>query len=112
MTEIQFLLTLVLEHKQSPAAKKLILERIGTVESQLNLPIVSSNALGAYIPPKATANAQCASTQRILDAMPLPALVPAAVAVGKPIALGGKLDKETGLVTVPTGRGTSGPRKF
>jgi hypothetical protein len=66
MTELRFLITLLLEHKLQPTTKKLIAERIEEVEKNLGPQSV------AQIPQlRPAATAQSPSTQAILDRSPL-----------------------------------------
>ena len=117
MTEIQWLVDIMLNHKLPGPVKDKFIARIGEVESQLSI-LGSSNGrtssfglenVGSIPTPRSTA--QAPSTQRILDEMKLetPVITPRPiVSAPKPDAI----DKETGRAMVATGKGTFGPRKF
>jgi hypothetical protein len=102
MTEIRFLLDLVLSHKLPPAAKKACLERIGEVEANLGQkPAYVQN----ITPPLAQAPSTLAAMQRhgMLPVEPAP---PTAAPILPPATariVGGEVN---------TGNGTRGPRKF
>jgi len=112
-SEIQFLLSLVLNHKLSSEVKKLCLERIGKIEESLraspvtsprsvSLPVVGTIGNGVI---------QAPSMQRILEQAQVPPPVAAAPVHIPPTAR----DKETGMVNVVTsttpGGSTRGPSK-
>ena len=65
MTELSFLVSLLLEHKLSPTTKKAVAERIKEVESR-QAPAAPQIQAQVQRPPKTL---QSASTQRILDEM-------------------------------------------
>lgn len=101
MTEIQWLVDIILHNKVPGPLMEKFVARIGEVEAQLSRPIITQR------PVPTTGPVQVASTQRILDqiANETP-LVKAAVSIPSVV------DKETGRAMVNTGKGTSGPRKF
>lgn len=104
MTELQWLIKILTQHKLSASLKDLFIERIGEVEAKLS-------PVKAQIPPPPMF-AQAPSTQKILEELaregnPVP--VPSAIIPKLPPAA---IDKETGRAIVQTGKGTSGPRKF
>src|ERR1700676_3462160 len=68
MTELQFLIDLLLNHKLSPGTKKLVAERIGTVEASFNKPTAPQHFMTPF-PSRPSPLAQSPSTQRILDEM-------------------------------------------
>ena len=72
MTELQFLIDLLLNHKLTASTKKLISERIKVVESELTTK--------SQHRPMAPSSAQAPSTQRILDEMTQPEPVTQAAA--------------------------------
>lgn len=107
MTELQFLVDLLLNHKLNTSTKKLVAERISFVEEHLR----SGNELRPKLAPRLVNGAvQAASTQALLDRdasvpnstpialAPLPALAPTTQRI-----VGGEVN---------TGKGTKGPRKF
>lgn len=110
MTELQFLIDLLLNHKLSPTTKKLVAERVSFVEEQMrpNKPTVPHRTM-PNIP------VQAPSTQAILDreagldvpsptnmmVAAAPTLPPSALATNR--IVGGQVN---------TGNGTKGPRKF
>lgn len=92
MTEIRFLLDLVLNHKLPPGAKKLCLERIVEVEENLTIKMIS---------PIQRTIEQAPSTQRLMEAQiqtSAPLMPPPSQRI-----VGGEVN---------TGNGTKGPRKF
>ncbi len=91
MTEIQFLLDIILDTKTITEVRRKCKERICEVESKL----IPSQAIRAQ--PITNQGAQYASTQAPLNTVPLP-IVPASQRI-----VGGEVD---------TGNGTKGPRKF
>jgi hypothetical protein len=115
VTELQFLIDLLLNHKVPSATKKLIADRIGEVETKLMQPSV-------YIPPGRPINnfhpptAQSPSTQRILDEMALemPPVQPATVA--QTPAAAQALAQRAETIRIATSgkeeRGRTSPRKF
>jgi len=99
MTEIQFLLEIVLHCKSLKQVKEKCLTRIGEVEAMLVKP-------PAQMPrPMLPQSAQAPSTQRLMEEHVTPSRVTTP-------PLPGKIDRETGSVMVPTGEGTYGKRKF
>ncbi len=114
MTELQFLIDLLLNHKLSPATKKLVAERIGVVEGQYSKAPTPSQRV---LQPQRDTNGivQAASTMAILNrdpaqdgsnstpivVAPTPALSPSSMALNR--IVGGEVN---------TGRGSKGPRKF
>lgn len=62
MTELQWLIKLLTQHKLSPALKDLFIERIGEVEASLSRP-------APVRAPIITSSQQAPSTQRLLDQM-------------------------------------------
>lgn len=101
MTELSFLVDLLLsEHKLPQAVKKLIAERIKEVESRSSLGSVTPKVMPQVV-------SQAPSTQRLLADATLPITTPAPIVIP-----GQQLDKETGRPSIPTGNGTRGPRKF
>lgn len=111
MTEIQWLVDLMLNHKLPGPVKDRFIARIGEVEAQLT-PRSSNGRTSSFglenggsIPSRGT-NVQSPSTQKILDEIEMQTPVRAAVNIPS------KIDKETGRPMVDTGKGTSGPRKF
>lgn len=66
MTELQFLIDLLLNHKLSAATKKIVADRIGDVELSYQ-PQQTLRKCSDY--PVRTVNQQAPSTQRILDEM-------------------------------------------
>lgn len=108
MTELSFLIELLLgEHKFPAAVRKRIAERIREVEGR---PVQMIAPLRT-VPP-----VQALSTQRLTQedaAQGQFTSVPNHVVVQAPIAIPGQImDKETGRPSIPTGNGTRGPRKF
>lgn len=113
MTELQFLIDLLLNQKLNTVTKKLIASRISEVEEKLREHKISS----ASIPSLVNKNLQSASTQAILDreagipgtstvsipfqTAPVPS-IPATAFVTNRIVGGEK----------STGNGMRGPRKF
>lgn len=63
MTELQWLIKMLTQHKLPGALKDLFIERIGEVEAQLSRPATK------FDPRDIRAPIQAASTQRILDGM-------------------------------------------
>jgi hypothetical protein len=117
-TELQFLIDLLLNHKLRPETKKLVADRIGTVESSLRI-LVPKNPQevprGTSIIPNLAI--QAPSTQRALerDAI-VNAPVPASAMVG-PAQPRAVVTPAAPFARVPerevsTGHGTRGPRKF
>lgn len=100
MTEIQFLISLMLEHKLPEPVKQKFITRIGEVEALLQKPTYQPSPAPRTI----VSGTQAPSTQRILDEMPT-----AQRAISK---VPETIDKETGMPIVQTGKGTAGPRKF
>ena len=109
-SEIQFLLSLVLNHKLQPQTKKICLERIGQIEESLRSPQQPQR-------PVPQIQAQAPSMQRLIDQMPQP-IIPAAPNIapgplGVPPAL--ERDKTTGrankITSVTIGGSTQGPSK-
>lgn len=92
MTEIQFLINLLLEHKLPESVKQKFIARIGEVESQMSKPVMNARLI--------TPMAQAPSTQRILDDMS-EGIIPPPQATKR--IVGGEVN---------TGNGTKGPRKF
>lgn len=91
MTEIQFLLDLVLNCKPNATIRKKCLERIGEVESKLkptNQPPILTRAPAHMLPPQA---------------LPLPNAAPTVLPMASQRIIGGE---------VSTGEGLKGPRKF
>jgi len=95
MTEIQFLLDLILTEKLSKSAKEKCLSRIGEVEQNLS----------RQPPRPPIIQAQAPSTQMLIERQTAPIQGPI-------IAAPGKMDRETGTVMVNNGDGTYGKRKF
>jgi len=107
MTEIQFLISIILEHKLPEAVKVKLIARIGEVEALLQKPGHQSAVTPKPNPPVLF---QVASTQKILNEMAME--VPAPVIVQRAPTPPAPIDKETGRPIVSTGKGTFGPRKF
>lgn len=114
MTEIRFLLDLVLNHKLPQEAKKICLERIGEVEASLTKPASSPHMVSPMVIQHGAP--QSPSTQRLLNihannpgpvnptlAPILPAMSPAPVIPVSARIVGGEVN---------TGSGIKGPRKF
>lgn len=99
MTELQFLIDLLLNHKLNANTKKLVADRIGFVEESLRKP--------AVMVPRGTPMGvqQSASTQALLDKEPLIVQQPLPMTSAPTSAriIGGE---------VATGGGARGPRKF
>lgn len=95
MTELQFLIDLLLNHKLPRGTKKLVADRISVVENGL---IPPPRILTNHMPPRI-------QTALLPDAPPSPM-------VAAPPLPKADIDKETGRAVVATGNGTRGPRKF
>lgn len=115
MTEIQFLIDIMLNHKLPKPVQEKFIARIGDVEkllSQMAPPRPQPVMHNPYFTPNPynPVTSQAPSTQRILDGISqeVPYNAPAA----KPIPVPAVIDKETGRAIVSTGNGTKGPRKF
>lgn len=101
MTEIAFLLDLVLNHKLGPAAKKRCIERIGEVEALLSTKPVFLERSTQPQSIRPGMVAQAPSTQALLDANPLtPPIVRAPI-----------IPQEV-VTSTTSGGSTRGPRKF
>jgi hypothetical protein len=116
-TEIAWLLDLVLNHKLSPDAKKLCLERIGEVESSL-VAKPSYQTTGYMAPVRGTA--QAPSTQALLDAQaaiigaPIPT-TPAEPIIASPQAAQAVAERQAAIKQALSGnveKGRTSPRKF
>lgn len=97
MTELSFLLELLLNHKLPKKTKDAVAERIKVVENGI-------------IPQPTAIRAAPMISSRMPPAEPIippQAFVPNAIPLPK-----ADIDKETGRAVVPTGNGTRGPRKF
>lgn len=108
MTEIRFLLDLVLTHKLPPAAKKACLERIGEVEASL----LTAPRPTAQPNPVTNPTAQAPST---LAAMAKHGLIPSNGQDLSTLTPAPILPPATNRIVggeVSTGNGTRGPRKF
>lgn len=105
MTELQFLVDLLLTKRKSSDLHKHIAQRIGEVEeslrSQPHRPIVNAQVSIPNLQ-------QAPSTQRLLESHGMIA-APPILPIKLPAA---EMDKETGRAMVATGNGTKGPRKF
>ena len=97
MTEIQWLVDVLLHQKMPQKIRDIFIARIGEVELTL------ARQQPPRITPLVAQTAQAPSTQRLLEHQEVPQVV-------KPTP--GTIDKETGRVNIPTGNGTSGPRKW
>lgn len=64
MTELQFLIDLLLNHKLNPTTKKLVADRIGQVESTYRAPLPAAIHSPSVFRPTTV---QAPSTQAILD---------------------------------------------
>lgn len=107
MTELQFLIDLLLNHKLNQSTKKLVADRIGSVEESLRIGGNRQNVpRGTIVHPSVL---QSPSTQAILDRdgpPPIPTIVEETLPKPTPAAnriIGGMVN---------TGNGTKGPRKF
>lgn len=99
MTEIQFLIDLILNHKLSKEAKDLCTKRIGDVEA--NLTRAPQRIFTPIQPPN---TAQAPSMQAILDKVPDGSIIAAPQGIPPSARMvGGEVN---------TGGGTRGPRKF
>lgn len=108
MTEIQWLVEIMLNHKLPAPVKDRFIARIGEVESNLSKQSIPVRA--PIIHPGMPI--QAASTQRILDEMKE---INVQIPINRPLVSAPKpdaIDKETGRAMVATGKGTFGPRKF
>lgn len=94
MTELSYLLDLLLNHKLPRATKLSITERIGLIQSHTQAPMLQRQGIIAQAP----------STQKLIDAASagIAEAAPVVMAASKRI-IGGE---------VSTGNGTKGPRKF
>lgn len=96
MTELSFLLELLLNHKLPKKTKDAVAERIKVVENGI-IPqptaIRAAPLISSRMPPP--------------DPIPPQAFVPNGIPLPK-----AEIDKETGRAVVQTGNGTRGPRKF
>ena len=93
MTELQWLIKMLTQHKLPASLKDLFIERIGEVEMSLSKPEAPARP--------APVLTQAPSTQRILDEMEAPAPVARVV-----------IPKEIVTSTGAAGSTTRGPRKF
>lgn len=111
MTELQFLIELLLNHKLNATTKALLKERIGTVEESLR---GNKQPIQAQVQVLRGTSMQAASTQALLDkeplvvqhlpASPTPTMIPipaSAPALNR--IVGGEVN---------TGHGSKGPRKW
>lgn len=107
MTEIRFLLDLVLKHKLPEEAQKACLERIGEVEEQLQAKPVANARPAQPIQAASTANLIEEQEKRIqavqAQGMLPPALPMRGAAIPAKVAVGGE---------VQTGMNSRGPRKW
>lgn len=96
MTELSFLLELLLNHKLPKKTKDAVAERIKVVENGI-------------IPQPTALRAAPVISSRMPPPDPIPpqAFVPTGINPPKV-----EIDKQTGTATVPTGNGTRGMRKF
>jgi hypothetical protein len=111
MTELQFLLDLLLNHKLTKDTKKLITERIGQVEqkytqptkpvAQIRSPLAQSPSTQALLEKHGLMDQGAVPEPTPIVAAPLPAVPAAALAANR--IVGGQVN---------TGNGTKGPRKF
>lgn len=126
MTELSFLLDLLLTHKLSPATKKVIVDRIKCVEANLARPVHQPPTLVSPMKSVA-ANAQAASTLAILEKhnldpanpaeQPLhPLTIPAVPIVAQtPAAVAALNARQQAINIAASGReekGRTSPRKF
>lgn len=112
MTELQFLIHILLEHKLPKVTKELVAKRIGEVEQNMGRPMVRNTVIQEQPQKLINGAPQAASTiaamerdgvpnQTPIVTAPLPALTPSAFAMNR--IKGGEVN---------TGKGTRGPRKF
>ena len=125
MTEIQWLVDLMLNHKLPEPVKQKFIARIGEVEASLARTQPTQAMLNQALQPiiRPSPMAQSPSTQKILDGMaqensiqstPMPLNLGTVNTplIRAPTPPPAKIDKETGRPTVATGKGSFGPRKF
>lgn len=103
MTEIQFLISLMLEHKLPEAVKQKLIARIGEVEALLQRPGYMSAVTPALI--KTSPYAQAPSMQKILDQEPL-------VSPVAPYVPPRQVTPTEVVTSKGNGGFTKGPRKF
>jgi hypothetical protein len=111
MSEIQWLVDMMLHCKLSADVREKFLARIGEVEGKLNRtqPMINTASSFPSVMPQPSFGMQAPSTQRLLEQQPLAAPMMPPIA---PIKLPGVIDKETGSIVIDTGKGTKGLRKF
>lgn len=117
MTELQFLIKLLLDSPLDQETKRLVADRIREVEGKLSSSSIVNVVYDSSHVHEKFPQAQAPSMQRILRQNPdinafpnnpLPAPIPQPVI---PVPRG-VIDKETGTERIPTGNGTQGPRKW
>ncbi len=101
MTELQWLIKMLTQHKLPKGVKDLFIERLGEVEGQLAKGM-NYNRPAVFIPgPQAQAPSTIAAMERqMAEPLPMPPVVPPLVTQR---IVGGEVN---------TGNGTRGPRKF
>ena len=108
MTELSFLIDLLLNHKLPPATKKHVLERVKEVEANYQAP--------KQTPPRLQPGQQCASTQALLDRMTEPLTAPPLEAiVASPQAAQAINTRQQAIAAQISGKpepGRTSPRKF
>lgn len=114
MTELQFLIDLLLNHKLNVSTKKLVADRIGQVESQYSKSTQPTVQTIINPTPKLIHGAiQAASTQAILDRQDeVPNSTQVTVAPPPPVSPSSLASNRIVGGEVNTGRGSRGPRKF
>lgn len=118
MTELSFLLDILLNHKLQKATKELIMARIKEVEEGLtHKPQIYSPVPGAILP--GTINGQVASTAALLAKhnLPMPPAQPVAEIAQTPATQAALAARQAIMEgnkpsMVSTGKGTLGPKKW
>lgn len=115
MTELQFLIDLLLNHKIQKATKDLIAKRIGEVENGLAQPVVRGIATQS-LPRLVNGVTQAASTiaamERHANPDAVPITTPIELAPVAPLPANALATNRIVGGEVNTGRGSRGPRKF
>jgi hypothetical protein len=107
MTELQFLIKILTQHKLSSSLKDLFIERIGEVEASLSRP-----ALPRVLPIQ---TGQAPSTQRLLDQMALDTGAPVPVIAQTVQAAAALESRSLAIKQAASGKpepGRTSPRKF
>jgi hypothetical protein len=121
VTELQFLIHLLLEHKLGSVTRKLVAERIGEVEMKMNYaPVAFAPPAGKVFIPIPAPSFQCASTQAILDKNPdltnvISSAEPVTVVAQTPATAAALNQRNQSIAIATSGKpeaGRTSPRKF